>query len=373
MPHLDPLKADPTRTTTLRREFVAEVNRRFAALKKLVFELIVTNDVFGLKDSGRLLELNQLPEPRAWEFLTDSGKISSFNLWFQNEINQNILAVEGELAQPWTSKYVDSAYRKGSIRAYTDAKKETLASSQDFYSGSKAQFLESAFAQPERISKLQFLFTRTFEELKGVTAAMSQQMSRVLAQGIANGLGAEAMARNLNNTIDGITIQRARTLARTEVIAAHAEGQLDSMEDLGIEEVGVMVEWSTAGDSRVCPQCAALEGTVLKIQEARGLIPRHPNCRCSFLPANVGEKINFDKAGKGAEDAIEKSVQAQFPKETLAKALSRSRWQGVKRKITPPTKTQRRLGELLADDDAKLVIPPRGQPGSKLDPDLEKK
>ena len=61
-------------------------------------------------------------------------------------------------------------------------------------------------------------------------------------------------------------------------------------------EVGVMVEWLTAGGpvgfgpGKVGPRCNAIKGKVLKIAEARGKIPLHTRCRCTWIPANVGEK-----------------------------------------------------------------------------------
>ena len=48
-----------------------------------------------------------------------------------------------------------------------------------------------------------------------------------------------------------------------------------AFEALGVEELGVAVEWATAGDEAVCELCEALEGVVLKIEEARGMLPRH--------------------------------------------------------------------------------------------------
>lgn len=91
-------------------------------------------------------------------------------------------------------------------------------------------------------------------------------------------------------------------------IRAHAEGQLDSFKTLGVEEVGVAVEWATANDDKVCPKCQSLEGIVLKIDEARGLLPRHPNCRCAFLPANVGEVSDAQtRTQAGVEEALEES------------------------------------------------------------------
>jgi SPP1 gp7 family putative phage head morphogenesis protein len=276
------LKRDPTRTTMLRKKFVGEMNKRFRALRGAVNKLVVTDDVFGLKLST---PFTTNIEAQAWRFRTDSQKLNSFNSWFKGQVDEGILTVTGPKATPWTSGYVESAYKKGVLRAYTDTRAEALAENLDFYEGTKAQFLQDAFGGPEAISKMALLNTRVFEELKGISAAMSQQMSRVLADGIAQGQNPVEIARTLNKTITGITRKRARVLARTEVIHAHAEGQLDSFERLGIEEVGVMVEWSTAGDDRVCPKCEAIEGEIMTVAEARGQIPLHPNCRCAWVPS----------------------------------------------------------------------------------------
>ena len=43
-------------------------------------------------------------------------------------------------------------------------------------------------------------------------------------------------------------------------------------------QVLMQAEWSTAGDDRVCPECASLEGKVYTLDEIEGLIPVHPNC-----------------------------------------------------------------------------------------------
>ncbi len=109
-------------------------------------------------------------------------------------------------------------------------------------------------------------------------------MNRILADGIAHGRGVKAIARDLVERVDTLTRSRALMIARTEVINAHAEGQLDAFAELGVESLGVMAEWSTAGDDHVCPECSAMEGKIIPIDEARGMIPMHPNCRCSWVP-----------------------------------------------------------------------------------------
>ena len=213
-----------------------------------------------------------------------------------------------------------------------------MAVSSDFFEGGKAQFLREAFGSPEALSKIELVSTRAFEELRGVTATMSQQLSRHLANGLAQGLGPSVIARNMRLSIGNLTRTRAMMIARTEVIAAHAEGQLDSFERLGVEEVGILAEWSTAGDDRVCPLCDELEGVVMTVKEARGLIPRHPNCRCAWIPADKKQREKGQLWGRQKIQAIKDSIQAEAP-ETIRRSkravFRRSVWLGKTRVRAP--------------------------------------
>lgn len=221
-------------------------------------------------------------------FKTDPAKLKKFNRWLQQQINDDILEanpVTGEPKgqKPWLYKYIDSAYKKGALRSYFDLHKPTLGKKQAFYEGTREQFLASAFGRGERTDKLRLLYARTYEDLKGVTSAMATQMSRTLADGMAHGKGPMAIARTMSNSITGITKKRARVIARTETINAHAEGQLDGLEDLGVTEVSAEVEFLDSGDNGVCPKCKALNGRKYSIAKARGVIPVHPNCRCAWI------------------------------------------------------------------------------------------
>lgn len=56
-----------------------------------------------------------------------------------------------------------------------------------------------------------------------------------------------------------------------------------------VEPVG-RVDVQTAGDDRVCPICIAIaKRGPYTLEEASGLIPAHPNCRCAFVPAKDEE------------------------------------------------------------------------------------
>jgi len=257
----------------LRRKFMADVRKRAKVLKGAINKYMVTDDTLALKPAVDPLKFNAF---REYQFRTNPEKLNGFKAWFQGQVDRGVLEVGKQ--PPWTNTYVDSAYRKGVVRAYTDTHREALAASSDFYAGSQAQFLQQAFASPEVVSKIQMIYTRTYDSLKGYTAQMATDTSRILAQGLSNGYGPRQIAREMNARIDGLTRKRALTIARTEVINAHAEGQLDAFELMGVEEVGLQAEWSTAGDDRVCARCAAMAGEVMSVKKARGLIPLHPNC-----------------------------------------------------------------------------------------------
>ena len=272
------LRFDPTRSTLLRRQFMGKMQAKFKALSRKIQELVVDDDVFGISSSTPFL-INQ--ERQAWRFRTNANKVTSYRDWLQKEVDTGILTTDA-MNEPWTSQYVGSAYKKGMSRAYTDVNKATNLS---FYEGNKEQFLQDAFRAPEMLSKIELIYTRTYEQLRGVTASMSQQMSRILADGLSKGEGPATIAKALRDNVTTMTNTRALTLARTEIIHAHAEGQLDSFERLGIEEVGMLAEFSTAQDERVCAECDYLEsGGPYPIAQARGMIPAHPNCRCAWVP-----------------------------------------------------------------------------------------
>lgn len=273
---LNILRVDPSRTGLLRTRFRADLRRRFAKIRKALWDALVNQDVLGIAPKTMMV-FHASPEPQAFRFQTNPQKMRSFQRWFQKQVNEDILSVDAQ-GKPWTAQYVNSAYRQGIVRAYVDKNKEALAKSKIFYEGGKEMFLRQAFSAPESVQKIEMLYQRSFDQLKGITEQMGQSLSRELSSGLANGLNPRTIARKISNSISGIERKRAEVIARTEIIYAHAEGQLDSFERQGVRELNIMAEWSTAGDDRVCEQCAPLEGVVLTVKEARGMIPRHPNC-----------------------------------------------------------------------------------------------
>jgi SPP1 gp7 family putative phage head morphogenesis protein len=299
MPTKNVLRLDPSRTGAIRRQFMSDVRRRFAALRAKIIRDIGERNILGLvEDEPTLIDtLAPLAEnAKVYRFRTSAEKMTQFQKWLDEQLKEGVLkAGKGIKGQPYLTKYIESAYKKGVVKSYTDVTKgKFLGKTSEFAQGSKAEFLRSAFAQPERIDKVKLLGTRSWEGMKGLTATMKADMNRIMADAIAHGKGAKAVARDLNKIV-GIGKGRALRIARTEIIHAHAEGQLDSLTDLGVSKVGAAVEFTTAGDDLVCEHCEDLEGQEFTIEEARGVIPVHPNCRCAWLPIIQDEDEDDDE------------------------------------------------------------------------------
>lgn len=391
----NPLRRDPQRLGMLRRSFEKDMRKRLRHLKRAIKTIVVDRDVFHLNsdvagnpftanapfffDSYGLpsgSELDNIINGGDPDYIADtrvlydqqdpSDQLTAYQDWFQEQVDAGLLWVSGD-GKGWTNKYIESTYKKALIRSYNDVH-GLGGKAAPFEQGSRAEFLSSAFGSGVGQKQLQLLGTRCFQQLKGVTAAMEQQMSRVLADGLAHGLGSKQIARNLNKVVTELGKKRALVLARTEMAHAYAEGQLDSFEQSNVRGVGVMAEWSTAGDDRVCDACAPLEGIVLEIREARMILPRHPNCRCAFLPAGVGEggqtapQQKDDK--ESIEDALDKSILAQKRKgETLEEAKARLSWSGVNKRIARDryrtTGVRYRAGGEYVERDDEGELPPR--------------
>lgn len=287
-------RIDPSRTGTLRRKFEREFMRRFDKLKARINELIVTEDAFGLNqtdtvDFGGIDNSHRFDAQNdRFAFATDSEKLNSFSQWLSSEVSREIVGVAFSATDEafWT-QYIWQAYQKGMGRAFDDLNKRGrfVGGTGDFFAGSRKQFLEQSFGHPVSIDRVKQLGGRVLTELEGVTAAMETQMKRELIDGLSQGMSPRQVARNINDRVEKIGKTRARAIAQTESMRAHSEGQLDAMERQGVDKIGIMVEWSTsglgvtgAGYASPCELCSPLEGIVLKVSEARGMLPRHVNC-----------------------------------------------------------------------------------------------
>lgn len=329
-------RLDPSRTVGLRNLFRSYLIKQLNRLLVKVYELVVTEDAFGLTHhssgipTAQLLRVNTAGEPIAkrlgsnstqsrrlcrrptadtslgngsqaippatwpvaspplllnqrFAFTSTSQQVQAFERWLEEQMTEMLAT---GMSQQALEQYIAQGYRRGLGRAYNDlVNRRNHTSQQQGYVGSQQDFLRSSFGRPVSVETVKLLVSRVFTELKGVTQSMATAMTRTLADGLVAGQSPRTIARALARNVNGIGKVRASTIARTEIVRAHAEGQLVGMEQLGATEVGVEVEWLTAGDYRVCLLCADMEGKVFPIKEAHNQLPRHPNCRCAWIPS----------------------------------------------------------------------------------------
>jgi SPP1 gp7 family putative phage head morphogenesis protein len=277
---------DPTRTTTLRNDFVRESNRRFNEFTKLVKKMVSEKDVFGLKP--RVHTFQELPE-KAFEFLSNSQRIEEFDKWLEKVIQEGLIGKYDQTS--WLQRYIRNAYRRGISRALEELRKAKY----------NIPYTEEMIMNiPLNLDVLELLYTRAFSELKGITSQMEQQISRVLAQGFIDKDDPILLAKKLVAVINGTgmgnlgitdtlgryipAMRRAEILARTEIVRAHHLAMVQEFRRWRVKGVSVMAEWRTAGDERVCISCASMEGKVFTLDEIEGMIPLHPMCRCCIIP-----------------------------------------------------------------------------------------
>lgn len=293
---------DPTRTTALRNAFSSQMQRRFKAIAAAIVVGVYHNDCFGLNKPGiQTFQATPLGVG-AFAYLRDSEKLAAFMKWLDEQVKKELITV-GELAQigtsieaVWTNLYVFDSYKRGVLRARYEMQRAGIKIPSVEDSGGPMAIL----GLPVHVERMGLIFTRLYSDLKGITATMDMHISRILAQGIADGDGARLLARKLVSTINGTGMgdlgitdtlgrfipaaRRAEILARTEIIRAHHLGTIQEYRNWGVLGITVKAEWKTAGDDRVCDRCNSMEGKIFTLDEIEPMLPLHPRCRCIALP-----------------------------------------------------------------------------------------
>jgi hypothetical protein len=273
---------DPTGTGDIRSRFRVDMSRRWAQLRNLAREAIVgPSDALGLG-------LRTVRSIRA-------DPVREFQTWLDAALQQVVLSNQGE----WTRHYLEEAAARARSRAYAQIPAQP---------GGTIEHTQPVVAASAAV------------ELQGVVEATSQRVLRVVAQGLLAKQSAPTIAREVATTVWKVGRARSMGLVEMSVSSAFNHASLDTFKALGLKRVGIeaehmlpgtrvvrvvrdarrkrtiqVVEVLTAGDDLVCQQCQDIsDDGPYPIDEARDLIPAHPNCRCAFVPF-------FDKRFAGRE------------------------------------------------------------------------
>ena len=301
---------DPTHTTTIRNAFARAMGARFRALTRAIKKKIVDDDCFGLTTSEFTVTTMAM---REFDFPRSADKVESFMEWLREQTDITILErnqIGRGVEKAWTDLYIQSAYQKGIYRGRQELQNAGYPVPPIVEAtGTVAGGIAAAFNQPFHIDRVGLMYSRTYTGLQGITAEMDLQISRILAQGIADGRHPRELARLITRTVSGpggdlaITDslgryipaeRRAKMLARTDMIRAHHEANMQEYRNYGALGIRVKAEFVTAGDGRVCVICQGYEfqsqAKPFTLDEVQGLIPVHPNCRCIAIPIDYTDR-----------------------------------------------------------------------------------
>lgn len=323
---------DPTRTTALRDAFVREINRRFASFRKALEHALVEDDLWGL---GKNKVPRSLAAPGAFAFATSAKKAASFRAYVDELARKYVLtggkagvalksgparAISANLQ--WTDLYVDAAYRQGIRRALVESAK--IGKKHPILKNivplglppTSPRAIDFAFMAPMHVDRAGLIYSRTYEDLQGIAKDMSTRMGRSFSESMMEGRDPFQTARIMLSRVPELTgtsvfqsaLQRARTIARTEMIRAHHVANVTTYAEAGVEGVAVVAEWLATKDDKVCDTCEEMNGKRFSLDEILPLIPAHPNCRCCAIPVPLDEKGN-PLVGKAGQEAAAESEE----------------------------------------------------------------
>jgi hypothetical protein len=304
---------DPTGTKPLSNRWNADFRRRVNQLRVTTQLMIYKQDILGLKPGAAM----QIMSPGV-------QNLSTRQEMFQRWINQAMKTIVADNDAMWMYPYIQRAYNDGAT-----------------YGNSEVE--DGPYIVPNASHRVDGLFALAKMELQGILDATSQQATRVANLGIATNTKPMIIVRGVCEVFERTLFNRVVAMVSLITVKSFGDGTLDVYEKAGVEEVGLIpearnaatqqkakdgaqikdaprkgfgsrvsrkktpsastigrvrkqelnvakalgekVNVRTAGDDDVCPICEGIaEDGPYKLDTARGLIPAHPHCRCTFTP-----------------------------------------------------------------------------------------
>ena len=139
--------------------------------------------------------------------------------------------------------------------------------------------LEAGKFTSEQVEELRDIMTDGFAKQKTINEIASEIEEKVTpGDSWALKDGKFELDKDGNRVLAISAVFRPNLIARTESTRLAANGAIANYTDNGIESV----RYISALSQRTCSVCDALNGEIFPVNESYGIIPVHPNCRCTF-------------------------------------------------------------------------------------------
>lgn len=247
---------DPSRTKILRARYIADFTRRWKLVRQGTKTVITEREFVGLTPEQQARSVARYVDALIGRAVFDDGV--------------------------WQSQYIRGAYVRGLGNAVEDLRRGGY---RDI--GNPGDIV----AQTAHAAAIATLLARYNADLRKIQASTVQQVIDKMTLALVAGLPLPDVADEVDKRIRGVGLVRSGALAQTAAVATVAAATLALYERFGVPLVEPSIEqvFTTAGDSRVCPVCLELSTRdngrgpgIYTIDQARGVIPVHVKCRCSW-------------------------------------------------------------------------------------------
>lgn len=260
-----------------------------AARKRLV---VIRNKL--LREWERIpYELKEVPQVNEltvnqsfYSYLIDVAELARIILGLKNDL--------GQTAQDQVADAAQAAYRQGTAQAA-----ENLARLSDDYPRTAATALQATPIQ----RRIALVGSRVFESMAKFQGDLGSELSRILQDGVANGLNPREVARSIRKRFS-ISGRRAERIARTEITTALRRAHWDESQDAA-DRFGIRT--AQMHFSALLPTTrqthAARHGKVFSTQEVREWYEQNGNAINCYVPGThvagrfiAGSKAHYEGA-----------------------------------------------------------------------------
>ena len=226
-------------------------------------------------------------------------RYNSINDFIERLLYSEILeSLDGRRPQNWFyQSYLSSATQ--------DAIRDTIQSSKNMAEPSvvgdeiamMVRQLDADAFNPQQINSLNLVYSRVFNEMKGLTDSMKVNLSETLTRGMANGLGIQQLTRDVAKRV-GVGFSRAQRISRTDIMGAYRTAQRDKTRQINKDIYGnspfIQKQlWFSALAMTSRKWHVSRHGSIYDMQEVEEFYTEAANsihCMCSQSPILVNRK-----------------------------------------------------------------------------------
>ncbi len=132
--------------------------------------------------------------------------------------------ISGKPPRWFFDAYLQSAYQQGTGQAAANIAVQVPEVAQQLE-------LQQILTSEPYQRRIQLVYARTFNNMRGFSGQAAEDLARVLANGVANGQSPRTIAATMGGVFDEVEGYRALRIARTEINKAYTEARNDQAED----------------------------------------------------------------------------------------------------------------------------------------------